>query len=205
MSETSKPRTIAIDVDNTIADYTDGLRTWMRNNIDTDLYPIGPMPEPDFYDLEFASGWIFPNNEFASVHEAAVKDGLYLNLKPIDGVTKAINGLKEHGWTVTIVTGRKEPDALNQTAEWLAHYNIHYDRLTGDKAAAASIYLDDDPDMLIRRAFLQPDSIPVAFDHAYNKQWPGLRLQAWGYDIPSPDDYPEYMLRVEGRSLGEAA
>lgn len=201
MTEKKNARTIAIDVDNTIADYTDGLRHWMLNHIDKTM--LGPMPEPDFYDFELATGWMFPDNEFLPVHQAAVEDGLYLNLNPIDGAVQAINNLKAHGWTVTIVTSRHETNALKQTSEWLARQNIHYDRLTSDKNTPAAIYLDDDPDMLIRRAFLQPDSIPVAFQHEYNKQWPGLKLQSWGCDIPSPEDYPAYM-QVAGE-LGEAA
>ena len=83
MTEKKNARTIAIDVDNTIADYTDGLRHWMLNHIDKTM--LGPMPEPDFYDFELATGWMFPDNEFLPVHQAAVEDGLYLNNRRRNG------------------------------------------------------------------------------------------------------------------------
>lgn len=203
MSETTEKHSISIDVDNTLADYTEGLRSWMSENIDSAL--LGPMPEPDFYDFEFASGWIFPENKFAPVHERAVADGLYLNLPPIKGAVETVNRLKEHGWSVTIVTGRAERDALNQTAEWLKRQGIRYDRLTGDKNVMADVYIDDDPSALTRHAFLRPDTITVAFDHKYNKQWPGLRLVSWDNGVPTPEDYPEYMRRANRCAMSGVA
>lgn len=171
-------KTIAIDVDNTLADYTDGLRRWMRENYDADT--LGPMPEPDCYAFEFAKGWTFPGGRFRPTHLDAVRNGLYATLTPIEGAVETVSDLKAHGWRIIIVTSRNEPGALEQTAEWLQSNDIPYDLLTGDKNTPADLYVDDDPGQLARYALRHPEAIVVAFDHDYNRDvWPGPRLTAW--------------------------
>lgn len=70
-------KTIMVDIDNTIADYTNGLRDYIREcGRGEEDYPC---PEPTAYDFTLAGGWPFSGDAkaFTWWHTRAVADGLY--------------------------------------------------------------------------------------------------------------------------------
>ena len=70
-------KTIMVDIDNTIADYTNGLRDYIREcGRDMDECPC---PEPTAYDFTLTGGWPFSGDPkaFTWWHTRAIADGLY--------------------------------------------------------------------------------------------------------------------------------
>lgn len=72
---TPNPRTICIDVDNTLGDYTGALRRYVQDRWG-DKYTC---PDPTDYDFSWTPGWPFTGrpDRFRKVHSKAVDNGLY--------------------------------------------------------------------------------------------------------------------------------
>lgn len=147
------------------------------------------MPEPDRYEFDLAMGWTFPRG-FPEEHRRAVGDGLYLEEEPMPGATDALTALMDRGWRITVMTSRSERGALEQTREWLDSHAIPYDRLQYGKDTDAFIRIDDDPAALTRLAALPHPGLTLAYDHAYNRRWPGIRLSGWTPPDPVPRHLP---------------
>lgn len=74
-----------VDIDNTIADYTNGLRDYIREcGRGEDECPC---PEPAAYDFTLTGGWPFSGDAkaFTWWHTRAVADGLYSKEEPYEG------------------------------------------------------------------------------------------------------------------------
>ena len=74
-----------VDLDNTIADYTNGLRDYIREcGCGEEDYPC---PEPTAYDFTLTVGWPFNGDPkaFTWWHTRAVADGLYSKEEPYEG------------------------------------------------------------------------------------------------------------------------
>ena len=71
--------------------------------------------------------------------------------KPVEGTKKALESLKEKGFTIYIYTGRTnsqfrhqgEKDQVLAIEKWLKKYEIPFDKVWLDGKPAAKIYLDD--------------------------------------------------------------
>lgn len=177
-------RLIAVDVDNTIADYTRGLADWLTRH-----YPnqTGPMPDPDVYDLDHATGWRFPFG-YRHAHASAVHDGLYHGLSAYPGVTDTFTRLRDHDWRIIIMTSRPEARAAADTRRWLRRHHIPYDGLyLGDKTLLdVDILVDDDPMLLDRVAHTHPHTMLLHPDHSYCRHAAGGTVDwtspTWPYD-----------------------
>ena len=94
------PKTIMVDIDNTIADYTNGLRDYIRECGHGE--DECPCPEPTAYDFTLTDGWPFSGDPkaFTWWHTRAVADGLYSREEPYTGAPKlepaARCGLERH-------------------------------------------------------------------------------------------------------------
>lgn len=71
-----------VDIDNTIADYTNGLRDYIRECGHGE--DECPCPEPTAYDFTLTGGWPFSGDakSFRWWHTRAVADGLYSREEP---------------------------------------------------------------------------------------------------------------------------
>ena len=83
------PKTIMVDIDNTIADYTNGLRDYIRECGHGE--DECPCPEPTAYDFTLTDGWPFSGDPkaFTWWHTRAVADGLYSREEPYTGAAEA--------------------------------------------------------------------------------------------------------------------
>lgn len=167
---------LAVDVDNTLADYTDGLRRWMRRHYGQ----VAPMGEPDVYDFARASGWRFPMG-FRHAHLSAVDDGLYRSLDPYPGAADVLRGLSRAGWRIVVVTSRAEPRAADDTRWWLERHRIPFDLLAfGDKTlTVADVAVDDDPEALEAWMRARPSTRILRMAHGYNHVAPGRAVADW--------------------------
>ena len=101
-------KTIMVDIDNTIADYTNGLRDYIREcGHDMDECPC---PEPTAYDFTLTGGWPFSGDSkaFTWWHTRAVADGLYSREEPYEGAAEALNQLHDAGWNIIMATSRAD-------------------------------------------------------------------------------------------------
>ncbi|PWG65622.1 5' nucleotidase, NT5C type [Bifidobacterium callitrichidarum] len=175
---------VCIDIDNTIADYTDALRMFIRQcGRDANDYPC---PNPIAYDFSKTAGWPFTGDlkSFLWWHKRAVGDGLYYNEQPYEGAVEAIQTLHETGWRIIISTSRKD-DTRGTTARWLKANNIPYDGLHfGDKTDIRfNVLIDDKPDVL-ETVFNTYDALILHPNHEYCKDIKGtVAFDSWS-EVP---------------------
>lgn len=163
--------TLMVDIDNVLADYTDGLRYYLRTHGST-----APMPEPDDYDFERATGWELREG-FRSAHKNAVHDGIYTYLRPTPHAVAALRHIHDTlGWPVVIATSRETGDArvAYQTLQWLAARGFAADAVHfgGKLDVRCDVAVDDRPETL--RQLHETGVRVLRYAHAYNASAPGL-------------------------------
>lgn len=168
---------VCIDVDNTLADYTGGIRRYVRERCG-DGYPC---PDPLAYDFSLTEGWPFTGSadSYLDWHRRAVGDSLYAALEPFDGAAEAARGLHDAGCTIIVSTSRS--DDGDRTLEWLRRHGVPFDRLhhgrKTDLLGRFDVLVDDKPDVIAEAArhgatVLHPDS-------AYCRDAPGVAYHDW--------------------------
>lgn len=103
---TVNPRTICVDVDNTLGDYTGALRRFVYDHFDK-AYPC---PDPKEYDFSRCPGWPFTGkpDTFRKIHSKAVDNGLYELEEAYPHAAEALQRLHDAGWRIVIATARKD-------------------------------------------------------------------------------------------------
>ena len=171
--------TIAIDIDNTLADYTGALRDTARR-----LGFTGPCPDPTAYEFGGTDGWPWEDTAgFPAFHRKAVETGLYLREPVMPGACDALHVMNGLGWRIIIATAR-EDDPYGDTRRWLDSHDIPYDGLYfGDKSVLdADVLIDDRPDTI--RAAHGRGLTVLHPGHAYCRDLPGIAFDAWD-DVPA--------------------
>ncbi|WP_190972537.1 5' nucleotidase, NT5C type [Bifidobacterium myosotis] len=170
-----RPYTLAVDLDNTLADYTGALRRFARAGYGADL----PCPDPAAYDFDLADGWPWSGTglTFWDVHSAAVARGLYEDMDPMPGARDALMALDRMGVRVLAATSRT--DDGDASREWLDRHAMPVAALLhGDKTAVdADLWVDDDPRLLARLAAAGRTALHPA--HAYCAGAPGIVFRDW--------------------------
>lgn len=173
-------RILCVDVDNTLGDYTGGLRDYV-----TACTPRYACPDPIAYDFTLTPDWPFTGSmrNFLWWHKRAVAAGLYRRETPYPHAAETLTRLHDNGWRIIVSTARRD-DPDGQTARWLRNNDIPYDGLHyGDKLDIRfDLLIDDRPDTL-ERAARETDAIILHPDHAYCKDAPGLTFHDWD-EIP---------------------
>nr|WP_240542329.1 2-C-methyl-D-erythritol 4-phosphate cytidylyltransferase [Bifidobacterium felsineum] len=151
-----------VDIDNTLADYTDALRDYIHETMDPDDYPC---PDPVEYDMTLTDGWPFTGRpaDYRWWHKRAVADGLYSKEQPYPHAVDTLKRLHDDGWWILIATSRRD-DMRGDTIRWLNNNRIPHDGLyMGDKTLIqASVTLEDNPTTIRRltdlgRYVIHPD------------------------------------------------
>lgn len=182
MSNRKEPYVLGLDLDNTVADYTDGLRNYMITRYG---YTVDDLPEPVNYSFA-RTPWPFESTaDYIDTHMAAVADGLYRHLEPLEGAIEAIHALKDEGVHVHVVTHRLMRNKTYQrvvadTVEWLDYVGLPYHSLgfTGQKERIrAHSYAEDAPENIeaIRASGLKV----FTYDRLYNQPLAGERIHTW--------------------------
>lgn len=154
---------LGVDLDGTCADFYAGLRPiaaeWLG------------VREEDL-PLEVSYGlaeWGLGNQEaYERLHRFAVTQrALFRKMEPLPGAPQALRRLSEEGVRIRIITHRLfikyfHQIAVQQTIEWLDHYDIPYWDLCfmKDKAAVgADLYIEDNPENIEMLRAQQLDTI----------------------------------------------
>lgn len=176
---------LGLDLDNTAAQYNEGLRTHMIANYG---YRMKDFPEP--YNYNFTkTGWPFTSyEEYLATHKEAVEAGLFRSLRPMSGVVEAVKVLRSEGVHVAVVTHRLLHDftyhlVASDTVHWLDRVGLRFDSIafSGRKSEIRShSYVEDAPSNIdaIRASGMKV----FAFDKLYNRDVPGDRIHAWDGD-----------------------
>lgn len=120
---TVNPRTICVDVDNTLGDYTGALRRFVYDHFDK-AYPC---PDSREYDFSRCPRWPFTGkpDTFRKIHSKAVDNGLYELEEAYPHAAEALQRLHDAGWRIVIATARKDDGGALPV--WLADNRIPYD------------------------------------------------------------------------------
>ena len=190
-----------VDIDNTIADYTNGLRDYIREcGRGEDECPC---PEPAAYDFTLTVGWPFSGDAkaFTWWHTRAVADGLYSKEEPYEGAVDALNQLHDAGWNIIMATSRAD-DWRGESQRWLHRNGFQFDGYyNGDKTLLTpDVLIDDRPDTL--EAMTAKGVTVLHPDHAYCAAVPEPDAAPW-----LPDWAVETLAELDGQDAtagGEA-
>lgn len=142
---------IAVDMDNTVVDFNDGLRRYMARRKGLS-YEEALKRYPDPTNYNYAKGdtpWFKDTSEFLEYFKEAEKDGLYSDLKYRNGAIKVLkNLLKDERVEVKIVTARSEK-YNDQTMESLGSegfQDLSISNVVNKEDYEAHIFIDDKDD-----------------------------------------------------------
>lgn len=147
-SNPSKKIVVAVDLDEVVYRYCDGLRDWLR--IERGI--VVPDEEPSSWSMSEA-GWFNSTEEYQAAHGEAVDDGLYTKLELYPDAAKTLWGMSKAGYSLNIITSRfvlpgQNQKVVEQTVQALDRDRIPYDNISflSDKTLQfADAYIDDSP------------------------------------------------------------
>lgn len=187
VTQAPKQLTIAVDLDNTSAEYTHGLRTKIGA-----ILGIAPV---DFHTAfpvvtDYAmwnNGWaeMDTKEKFYDLHSQAVEDGLFEDLVPYTGVSEILWKFHAQGHFIRIVTARflKPGDrytVMETTSKFLDAHDIPVDDIafTARKVEVmADVYIDDSPSNI--KNLTAAGRTVIIYHQEYNKDLEGLRAYNW--------------------------
>ena len=182
-SRTKPPRfVLGVDLDGVCADFYGGLRPiaaeWL--GVPTDILPANVSHGLTEWGIDRAPGG------YEALHRFAVTQrNLFRELQPLDRAPVTLRSLSGHDVRIRIITNRLfikhfHKEAVQQTIEWLDHYDIPYWDLCfmRDKAAVgADLYLEDAPENIEQ---LRTDGHPtIVFSNSTNLHLDGPRAASW--------------------------
>lgn len=174
MERLQKQITVALDLDNTTADFTGGFRDSLAKKYNlTPQEAMERYPKPIDYSF-VKSGWFKSNEEFLSEFHDAEKRGLYLNLKIYPGARKTMRSLQEKGYTLRVVTARTQ-DYNADTKTALRRYRMPYRSLVHTEAKEteqAHLFVDDAPKQIT--TLTKHGKKVIAFKASYNAGMKGV-------------------------------
>lgn len=180
----TKQATICIDIDNTLGNYTQGLRDFIHHTCELTDYEC---PDPDHYEFDQVLGWPFTGDQraFHYWHMRAVADGLYKTMQPYRLMPEVIRQLHHNGYHIIISTTRKD-DMTKQSERWLYANRIPFDGLHyGDKQDInCDVLIDDNPHTLLAMRAKQSNILLLHPNHLYCRTAPDFSYE-------KPTDIPQ--------------
>jgi len=183
MSRPKLPRfVLGVDLDGVCADFYGGLRPIAAEWLGV---PLDSLPEKVSHGL---TEWGIDRapGGYEALHRFAVTQrSLFRELKPLDRAPVTLRALSNRDVRIRIITNRLfikhfHKEAVQQTIEWLDHYDIPYWDLCfmRDKAAVgADLYLEDAPENVEQlRADMHPT---IVFSNSTNLHLDGPRADSW--------------------------
>lgn len=169
---------INLDLDGVVADYEATFREY-SSKITGDRSDAFPKAEHYSY---VESGWFRSEKEYARIHRAAVRDGMFENMLTIPGAVRAINALVDAGFHIRVNTSRFVGHELNATviattAKWLDRHVIRYRDVTFTSSKShifCDIAIDDAMSNL--NSYNQAKTPFFCFAQEYNSDAPELEM-----------------------------
>lgn len=180
MSTTTK-FTLGLDLDGVCADYTGEFRRFVSRFTGQ---PETALPDPTSWSLA-DSGWGITDDDYLTLHERAVDQGMFRSMPAMPGVSQALWKLSDDDIHIRVVTHRlirnkQHHTVAADTATWLDSHNIPYRDLCflGAKSEVnADVFIDDAPHNIV--ALREAGRDVIIFDHAYNRHLDGVRAHTW--------------------------
>jgi 5'(3')-deoxyribonucleotidase len=179
--------TLAIDLDNTSTDYTNGLRHKAGKQLGINPAQFAKcFPQVTDYAM-WKNNWfgMSTQQEFYDLHSKAVENGLFEDLVPYEGVSEALWRFHEAGHHIRIVTARflKPGDrykVMETTSKFLDKHSFPVDDIafTDRKVEVmADVYVDDSPSNIIN--LTAAGRTVIIYHQEYNAHLEGLRAYNW--------------------------
>lgn len=175
---TSEHTVLGLDLDGTSGDFHGSFRDTL---IEHQGYSpmLMPVDVPSVYS--YIDAGCFPDMDtFTKALHSATGQHVYLNMRPYDGFSEALNALHDEGMAIHVITSRPD-DALEDTLSWLtdvAKVPFNQVTITHEKTrCGADVYLDDMPGHIEK--FRALDRRAVIYDQPYNRHMDGERVTGW--------------------------
>lgn len=187
ITKANKPLTIAVDLDNTSCDYTNGLRHKVGKQLGINPSKFAThFPIVNDYAM-WMNDWheMDTKEKFFDLHSKAVEDGLFEDLIPYEGVSETLWKFHEQGHFIRVVTARflKPGDrykVMETTSKFLDKHNIPVDDIAFTERkvdVVADVYIDDSPSNITK--LTAAGRVVIIFDQPYNQGMEGLRAKNW--------------------------
>ncbi len=171
-------RILGVDIDNVLADYTDGLRRIVAAERGVDP---STLPTPAAWGAY--EEWGFNDDTFLDLHRRAVVDHrVFQTLPAMPGAAAALQRLSDEGVRIRIVTHRLYVSgthriAASDTVQWLEEHGIPYWDLCmiarkGD--VGCDLYVDDAPHNIVH--LRERGHTAIVYDWPYNRHADGQPL-----------------------------
>ena len=182
-----KSLTLAVDLDNTSAEYTNGLRHKAGKQLRINPSKFAEhFPQVTDYAM-WRNNWtgMTTQQEFYDLHSQAVEDGLFEDLIPYEGVSETLWEFHEQGHFIRIVTARflKPGDrykVMETTSKFLDKHNFPVDDIAFTERKVevmADVYIDDSPGNIAK--LTAAGRTVIIYNQKYNEGIEGLRAYNW--------------------------
>lgn len=172
-----KNLTLVVDMDEVLCDLSEETRLRVNKDFNKN-YPKG------FNQNYWWDDYQIDRKYFEKILN---EEGLFLNLKPVDGSIEVLTKLNEEGFNIHILTcpqytnGNCFISKVKWIKEYLPFINIETNfHTTGNKGLFAKenrLLLDDNINYL--NSYQENGGISVAFDQGWNKEFEGHRVYNW--------------------------
>jgi len=170
---------LVLDLDNTTFNYNAALAEYVLRTEGR----IVPAQVPHYSYTD--SGWFEDTDHFLRTHHRAVRDGLFIGMRPYPDAIKTLRDLHQAGWCIKVATHRLiggVEDALVRatTLEGLTRVGMPFEELhfvEHKHTVNGDIWVDDKPRVL---ADLDALGLPrLAYRHQYNAHLPDPGVSSW--------------------------
>jgi 5'(3')-deoxyribonucleotidase len=181
------PLRVALDLDNTTGDFTDGFRQFLGQMQGmTAEQAAARFPDPHNYEYD-VSGWFADRPEFRAAFHDAEKDGIYAKMPMYVGAREALQELVADGKVEIHVVTARDKKWQKDTLAWLQANNVPFTSLTHTEAKELTdmdVYIDDANHQLTK--LRDSGKAVIAFNQLYNTELDETmpRVNSWA-DIPA--------------------
>lgn len=179
--------TLAIDLDNTSTEYTEGFRhkLGLKMGIHPSEFAVHFPPVHDY--AMWNNGWtgMTTREEFFELHSEAVDNGLFEDLTPYEGASDTLWNFHHQGHFIRIVTARflKPGDrykVMETTSKFLDKNKFPVDDIAFTERKVdvmADVYVEDSPGNI--QKLTAAGRTVIIYNQKYNEGLPGLRAYNW--------------------------
>lgn len=185
---------IGVDLDGPVYQFEKCLWDWRWSDWEGE---VPPLPQTKTWNFFEEPGWDSTLDDYLRwCHEASEAGHLFNSQPPHPGAVEGIQGLKEDGHSIHIMTYRMFPGAIANTEAFLRKWDIPFDTIswTKDKTLVpVEIMIEDNVENA--QALTDAGTIAVIVDRPWNQEWDGYRVG--NYEGPREQDWEQFIDLVD--------